>query len=339
MLRTLCCFAYAGPLKTLYHALPPAQDLGYSTYFVGKFMNNFGGSYTEYDADLRGLRPAGWTDWDVNLSLKDDPLNNSMYTCSAWTKDGGSTYERFNTIHGTDVEAIKTGEMIEAAAAAGRPFFIQLSSNVPHSDHSRYKFPEQEAIQRQTNRCIPPARYASLYADVPMPRPPNFNEADTSDKPAGLNAQGQIDISKQQSLQEQYTGILRCVRGLDDALGAIVGKLEAHGLLDNTYIIYTSDNGFHAGHHKLGIGKGTPYEEDLLVPFFIRGQCVGDTNKQTKSFKGGDTKGGERGRYERGESATPIGTGHFDGHIAVVSIGGVAEACVRCCTPPVLLPR
>lgn len=51
-------------------------------------------------------------------------------------------------------------------------------------------------------------------------------------------------------------------------------RLDQHGILDNTYIIYTSDNGFHIGQHRLGPGKRCPYEEDVNVPLVIRGPGV-----------------------------------------------------------------
>ncbi len=50
-----------------------------------------------------------------------------------------------------------------------------------------------------------------------------------------------------------------------------VQELTDQGLLDNTYIIYTSDNGYHLGHHQLGQGKMFPFEEDTRVPLFMTG--------------------------------------------------------------------
>lgn len=56
---------------------------------------------------------------------------------------------------------------------------------------------------------------------------------------------------------------------MDNACVAAVREVEAIGELDNTYFIYTSDNGYHLGAHRMGAGKETPYQEDLQVPFFI----------------------------------------------------------------------
>lgn len=48
-------------------------------------------------------------------------------------------------------------------------------------------------------------------------------------------------------------------------------RMEKLGVLDNTYILFTSDNGFHLGHHSLAYEKFTLYEEDVRVPLFMRG--------------------------------------------------------------------
>lgn len=54
----------------------------------------------------------------------------------------------------------------------------------------------------------------------------------------------------------------------------MVTKLEDYGLLENTYIFYTSDNGYHIGQHRMVPGKGCPYEEDINVPMIVRGPGV-----------------------------------------------------------------
>ena len=54
----------------------------------------------------------------------------------------------------------------------------------------------------------------------------------------------------------------------------IVGALAANGVLGQTYVIYTSDNGFHMGEHRMVAGKNTPYEEDIRVPMVMRGPGV-----------------------------------------------------------------
>jgi arylsulfatase A-like enzyme len=64
------------------------------------------------------------------------------------------------------------------------------------------------------------------------------------------------------------------LQGVDELVDSLVSRLEESRQLDNTYIIYTSDNGFHIGQHRLPPGKTCGFEEDIRVPLFIRGPGV-----------------------------------------------------------------
>ena len=61
---------------------------------------------------------------------------------------------------------------------------------------------------------------------------------------------------------------------MDDLVEEVIHSLEAHGLLDNTYVFFTSDNGYHIGQHRMVPGKGCPYEEDINIPMMVRGPGV-----------------------------------------------------------------
>jgi arylsulfatase A-like enzyme len=67
---------------------------------------------------------------------------------------------------------------------------------------------------------------------------------------------------------------LRALQGVDELVDSLVTRLEESDQLENTYIIYTSDNGFHIGQHRLPPGKTCGFEEDIRVPLFIRGPGV-----------------------------------------------------------------
>lgn len=71
-----------------------------------------------------------------------------------------------------------------------------------------------------------------------------------------------------------YRSRLRALQSVDELVDSLVTRLEESDKLDNTYIIYTSDNGFHIGQHRLPPGKTCGFEEDIRVPLFIRGPGV-----------------------------------------------------------------
>ena len=58
---------------------------------------------------------------------------------------------------------------------------------------------------------------------------------------------------------------------VDEMVATLIQELEDAGELDNTYIVFTSDNGFHGGEHRIKGGKRTPYKESARVPLFVRG--------------------------------------------------------------------
>ena len=54
----------------------------------------------------------------------------------------------------------------------------------------------------------------------------------------------------------------------------MITKLDSYGLLDNTYVFYSADNGYHISQHRMGPGKGCPYEADLNIPLVVRGPGI-----------------------------------------------------------------
>jgi arylsulfatase A-like enzyme len=75
-------------------------------------------------------------------------------------------------------------------------------------------------------------------------------------------------------MDELHRKRLQSMLAVDDALGELIRSLRESGELSNTYIFFTSDNGFHLGEHRLGAGKWTAYEEDIHVPLVVRGPGV-----------------------------------------------------------------
>lgn len=73
---------------------------------------------------------------------------------------------------------------------------------------------------------------------------------------------------------EFYRSRLRALQGIDELVAGVVKTLDEHGILDNTYLIYSSDNGYHIGQHRLPPGKECGYEEDVNIPLIIRGPGI-----------------------------------------------------------------
>ena len=77
-------------------------------------------------------------------------------------------------------------------------------------------------------------------------------------------------------IDEFYRTRILSLFAVDELVDKVVKRLEADPeVLENTYIIYTTDNGFHVGQHRLAPGKTCPIEEDVHIPFLVRGPGVG----------------------------------------------------------------
>lgn len=74
---------------------------------------------------------------------------------------------------------------------------------------------------------------------------------------------------------------MQALKSVDDLVATLVNKLEAEGVLDNTYIFFTTDNGYHIGNHRLQGGKDQCFEEDINLPFVLRGPDVAKNKNST----------------------------------------------------------
>jgi len=95
-----------------------------------------------------------------------------------------------------------------------------------------------------------------------------------SDKPAWVREMNPLSPREIERLDQLYRDRLRTLLAVDEMVQHVVGTLEQAGVLDNTYIFFTSDNGFQMGEHRFPHGKDSPYEESILVPLVVRGPGV-----------------------------------------------------------------
>ncbi len=219
------------------------QSAGYRTGLAGKYLNGY-----PYDATMTYI-PPGWDEW--YSPVEGGPYNGFNYQMN----ENGRVYSYGSgpQDYATDVLASKASGFIQRSAASGKPFFLYLATYAPH-------WP-----------AIPAPRHAQLFTGVQAPRTPSFNEADLSDKPVNRALLTPTEIN---AIDNLYRNRLRTLQAVDEMVASLYQALAASGQLDNTYILFTSDNGFHLGQHRLLPGKGTMYEEDIRVPLVVRGPGV-----------------------------------------------------------------
>jgi arylsulfatase A-like enzyme len=234
------------------------QRAGYQTILLGKYLNQYG---TRNPREI----PAGWGDWHGTP----DP---STYRYLGYTFNDNGTLTSFgNTTsdYKTDVEARRAVSILTREAIDPRPFFMWVTFLAPHSGGPRD--PDDPSGMATPS---PAPRHRNRFANEPMPMPASFNEADVSDKPAAIRNRPLLTPARINAIRENYRQRLESLLAVDEAVAQIVNQLTATGQLDNTYIIFTSDNGFMHGEHRVPSGKVVLYEPSIRVPLIVRGPGI-----------------------------------------------------------------
>ena len=234
------------------HALPAAmgnetltvatwlRDAGYRTALIGKYLN-------EYPLGAEPTHiPPGWSEWA-------GATREGYHGFELNTNGTLVRYRKRFRVYQTDVLAELAADFIQRAAADGDPFFLYLAPRAPHSP------------------AKPAARHEGDCAADAAPRPPSFAAGEVHDKPGWLRQAPALSEEQIASVDATYRLRQETMKSLDELMGDLVAQLEASGVLKSTYIIFTSDHGYHLGEHRIVDGKGTPYEEAIRIPLVLRG--------------------------------------------------------------------
>lgn len=216
------------------------QLSNYRTGYVGKYLNG----YTAITDTFGPYVPPGWDEWyaflDFNIQGFRFFYNYSLFE-NGTVVDYPATVENYST----DILTDKAVQFIETNG--DDPFFLNVSYYGFHAPR------------------IPADRHWGVYEDVELRKPPSYREEDISDKPEYV---GRPRGLPDWYLQQVWTDALESLLSVDEGIGRIMDALEATGELDNTIIIYTSDNGSSWAEHRL-FGKGCPYDSCSTVPMVV----------------------------------------------------------------------
>jgi hypothetical protein len=154
-------------------------------------------------------------------------------------------------------------DRIEYLTSQEKPFYLTLAPSTPHVQNDKYQ-------------CIPLTRHAQDFENVTAPRSRNWNPADKYQLQKGswLATLPLMNDSVQEYADHSFRQRIRALQGVDEMIEDVVKLLEAKGELENTYVIYTTDNGYHIGNHRIPAGKALFYAEDTNLPFVVRGPGV-----------------------------------------------------------------
>ncbi len=219
---------------------------GYTTSLAGKYLNGYPNGAQPDDV------PPGWDHWA-------SAVYGNPYSEYGYVLNQDQTYRVHRHLprdYGTDVYVRLTDRFIRGAARVHHPFFAFLSVYTPH---------QPATPAPEDRRRFPHAR---------APRTPSFDQADVSRSPAYVRDLPPFDPVETHAIDVLYRRRIRSLQALDRGVARLVHTLRATKQLDDTYIVFASDNGFHLGQHRMPAGKQTPYETDLHVPLIVRGPGV-----------------------------------------------------------------
>ncbi len=264
-----------------HNVAPWLQAAGYRTVHIGKFLNGYGDEPFDEGKDV----PPGWNAWHSVLradthhyfygyTLNDNGVLDGPFGDSgSWETREYAERDDFGCpnaplngkpcFYETDIFNRIAWEEISGTSPE-QPFYLQLDYTAPHGDFRRPAGPE------------PATRHYNLFAGAPYPhgRSEGFNEGNVNDKPHFIREAPYLSFQEIRTYRVYYQKALESLRSIDEGVKLIHDTLGSLGRLRNTYIVFTSDNGFFFGEHRLTGGKFLAYEPATHLPLLIRGPGI-----------------------------------------------------------------
>jgi arylsulfatase A-like enzyme len=263
------------------------NDAGYNTLFLGKYLNGYGvqDSLVTGQPSFRYV-PPGWTDWRASVER---PANSGFAS--------GGTYQYYDLLvnkNGTiddshkgryqsAVQGRMASRMVREYHRSPKPFFLYWAPIAPHfglpreSDDPSVTWPDGEPELVKTP-ARPPAVRGVFDREIQrasgLPQDGGPAEQDVSDKPHPIDELPELSDAERVAVRTLTRQRAEALFALDAQVAKLVHTLKATHEYANTVIMFTSDNGYFLGEHRLRQGKIKPHEPSLRVPFLIAGDGI-----------------------------------------------------------------
>jgi N-acetylglucosamine-6-sulfatase len=223
---------------------------GYETALIGKYLNGYPSPRQE-----SSYIPPGWDFWVAGLGH--DAYYNFNYDLNVngeIVRHGDDARDYM-----TDVLAAHALDFLDQSAGSNQPFFLYLAPYAPHSP------------------ATPAPRHQGMFAGESAPRTPAFNERNIRDKPDWVRS-SPLNDERIARIDSDYRKRLESLMAVDEMVDVVMQRLDEAGALENTYILFLSDNGYFQGEHRQPHGKDAPYDAASRIPLIVRGPGIAAGN-------------------------------------------------------------
>jgi N-acetylglucosamine-6-sulfatase len=220
---------------------------GYRTAMMGKYLNGY-----QPDRLLRAgddTVPPGWSTWNVSGG------GYAGYWYNMAEDRSVVPYGNKPEDYITDVLADKGEAFIRRSARSKAPFFLEVATYAPHSPYT------------------PAPRHENDFPGLTAPRGPAFDTLPT-DAPPWLAVRPPLTAKQEATIDRSYRMRAQSVQAVDNLIARLRAALAATGEAENTYVVFSSDNGFHLGEYRMPVGKSTAFDTDVRVPLVVAGPLV-----------------------------------------------------------------
>ncbi len=249
--------------------------------------------------------PAGWDEWYAMV----DPTTYRYYGYTMNENGALRAYGRDEDPrwYSTDFISGRSVDIVERLAPSEQPFFLSVAFLAPHTGGPREA---DDPLDLATPAVAP--RHRGAFAIARLPQPASFDEADVSDKPPAMQ-RPRLEPHLVAGIESLYRQRLESLIAVDEGVEQIVSALRDAGELEQTLLVFTSDNGYLAGEHRLPHGKAKVYEPAIRVPLLVRGPGVPTGVRRSQLVINADlaptvldVTGATAGRPQDGRSLLPL---------------------------------
>jgi len=265
---------------------------GYDTTFLGKYLNGYGTQRLRSGGSSLHYVPPGWSDWRGSVDGGDaasPQLDGGTYRYFDTTLNVNGVLQPHHGEYQTHLFSRVAQQTFRNEARSPRPFFSWLSFVAPHHGLP-HESDDPKPLRRTDGRLETfsnPARPTYVWGrfDKVIRHAPGFRgQKDVSQTPFFIRDKPQMDAAEQRAVLQDTRERAEALSVLDDEVARMMRVLRSTGQLRNTYVVFTSDNGYFLGEHRMRQGKILPYEPSLRVPLLIRGPGIPKGQVRTDPF-------------------------------------------------------